>query len=370
MAQQPFPGSQGFGQRLGQGDSSNAGGGQAQGPHTGGLPLSENLPAQMLPGNFGQGLQPGASGHSPTHVAPGRFGQGLRPGGSSQHGSRLPGELPAALGSGTSHGRLSVGGPSRDLGYMGASFRRGGHTSNRTPSSRALGLEELSDMGRSLDSIVKMRANSHRGGHTSNQMPSSTVSRYVLAPTHRGGRLQEQKSPPRSIGQGYNRDYDANKRKRLGENLEEVTFMGPWMRAFKKRQISSASEEPIAAINSAQLPDKDTGQGEVVIPEVDVPIPANSTGLSDVPATAPIPMPATESVVEEFVPCPESQSQTSIELASITATPHCDTSMVNASDVDTPDQASEVDVILETPSTPEHRCSLQWDCESNECVQR
>lgn len=123
-------------------------------------------------------------------------------------------------------------------------------------------------------------------------------------------------------------------------------------------------------INSIHAPGQSLRQGNVIVSERDVLIPILSTGPSDIPAPAPTPMPETESVVESSVPCLELQGQTSIEPASITAMPQVDTSMVNASDVDTPDEAAEVDVMLETPSTPEHRCSLPWDCEINGCVQR
>jgi hypothetical protein len=136
------------------------------------------------------------------------------------------------------------------------------------------------------------------------------------------------------------------------------------MTAFKKRQNNAA------VIDSTQASVQGRRQSDVVMSEVEATIRATSPGLPDIPATAPTPMPETEGVAEEPITCLESQDQTSIESASITATPHVDTSMVNASDVDTPDQAAEVDVMLETPSTPEHRCSLPWDCEINECVQR
>lgn len=91
---------------------------------------------------------------------------------------------------------------------------------------------------------------------------------------------------------------------------------------------------------STHAPAKDSRQGDVATSEVDVLIHATPTGPSDIPATAPTSMPETEDVAEEPIPCLESQDQTSIESASITATPHVDTSMVNASDVDTPDQAA------------------------------
>jgi hypothetical protein len=128
------------------------------------------------------------------------------------------------------------------------------------------------------------------------------------------------------------------------------------------------------------------------MPEVGAPIPATSEGLLDSPVSAPAQQPVdtglsdiavstpapSEDVIEEPTPCPESQGQTSIEPTNITATedPHVDTSTVNASDVGTPDQAEglksgrvKADVVPETSSRPEHRCSLQPCRKVNECVQ-
>ena len=122
--------------------------------------------------------------------------------------------------------------------------------------------------------------------------------------------------------------------------------------------------------NSTHAPAQNSRQGNVIVSERDVLIPAAFTGPSDDPATAPTSMPKTKSVVESPVPCLELQGQTSIEPASITAMPQVDTSVANAPDVDTPDEAADVDIMLETSSTPEHRCSLPWDCKTNECVQR
>lgn len=233
------------------------------------------------------------------------------------------------------------------------------------PTSRGPGSGKPLDMERSLDHNVNMRTTSHASGYTLNRMPSSVG----LVSSHRGGRLQDQRSRPLTFGQGYDdtaSDIDAKNKKRSGENLQEVASTGRWMKAFKKRQKTATSEESAVLTNSTNAPAQDSRQGDVIVSERVVLIPAFSSGPSDELATAPTLMPETENVVESPVPCLELQGQTSIEPASITAIPQADTSRVNASDVDTPDQAAEVDVMLETPSTPEHRCSLPWDCELNE----
>ena len=73
---------------------------------------------------------------------------------------------------------------------------------------------------------------------TFSRMPSSVEPMS----SHRGGRLQEQ----RNVSQGYNntdRDFNALKRKRLGENIKPPSTH-PWAIAHKRRLDTAASEEP------------------------------------------------------------------------------------------------------------------------------
>jgi hypothetical protein len=302
MAHQPSYPSRGFNHRPRQGDNSSAGNGRLEEPHTGGIPVSGHVPAQLAPGRSGQGLRLGsvlASAHGRAQLASGQFGEGLRPRDGSQRDTRVPRGLPVPSRSDTPRGRLLVGGP---------------------------GSGEPSNMDRILDSVIKMRTTSHTGGYTSDRMPSSIAPRYEPAPTLGEGRLQGQRSRPTSIRQGFTRGFDANMRKRLGENLKEDRFTGPWMSAFKKKQKTAASEERAAANNSTPASVQDPHQGDVVKSEVDVLIPANSTGLYDIPAslpTSPTPMLESESLV-----------------------------------------------VLDTPSRPEPRCPLRSNCEVNACAQR
>ena len=276
MAYQPSSGSQGFGERPRQGDSSNAGSDRPQEPHTGDPPSSAHVPAHLAPRNVGQGIRPGGrplSGHVPAHLVPGRSGQGLRPGerfprlefpaaadyyGDNSPRLRRPGSVPASAKSSSPRAILSSSErpqepnlPAMAPGYhsqgvgRGVRFPRLGLGGSPASSGSEVPRGRL-PVGGSSFGLDRMRATSRTGGDTSNRMPSSTAPRYQPAAIHRGGRLQEQRRWPPSIGQAHNdataKDYNALKRKRLGENIKPPSTH-PWAIAHKKRLDTAASEE-------------------------------------------------------------------------------------------------------------------------------
>lgn len=220
-------GSQGFGQRPRQGDSSNADSAQPQGPRAAGL------------------LSPG---HAPARQVPEHFGQGLRPGAGSHYGSRLPGGLPTSPKSGIPRVQLPVGIPGR-------------------------GEPTATEMSPDYNS----RAISSTGGL--GRMPSSQP-----ATNPREIRPQGQRSQPTSLRRQYD---ESNKRKRPGEDLKEDTFTGGWMVTLKRRLNIGAGIDPAALRNSMKVPRWGSRQDDIAMSEVDTPIPTASAGLPDSATSAP-----------------------------------------------------------------------------------
>ena len=193
MAHQQSSGSQGFGERP----SSNAGR-RPQEPRTGDPPSS--VPA---------------SGHV----------------GQRDSFGRLPGGLPSFPSARDYYGENSP-----RLHRPGSVPARAERINPRAIlSSRSPRSGATSDMGRSLAYARPAPTNS---SSTFSRMPSSVEPMS----SHRGGRLQEQ----RNVSQGYNntnRNFDALKRKRLGENIKPPSTH-PWAIAHKRRLDTAASEEP------------------------------------------------------------------------------------------------------------------------------